>query len=281
MAAAMTPIPIHDLDDPRLAVYRSLKATNATRDLGAFVVEGEKLVERLLGSRFPTESVLLTDRHVDRLRAHIPADVPTYVVPFERVHDLVGFPFHRGALACGRRLPWPGWRELWGGAGPLRLVVCPRVSNPENLGSIARLGDAFAFDGVLAGPSCPDPLSRRVLRVSMGSALRLPILVVDDPLAAAEAMRRESGVAFLAAVAGEATPFEEVDAPGRLGVVLGDEDRGVDPAWMDFCDGAATIPMPGKAGSLNVSTAAAILLYHFRPRPPAAARSAGASSRAE
>jgi tRNA G18 (ribose-2'-O)-methylase SpoU len=261
----MTPIPIHDLDDPRLAVYRSLKATNATRSLDCFVVEGEKLVDRLLASRFPTESVLLTDRHVDRLRAAIPDEVPTYVVPYERVHDLVGFPFHRGALACGRRLPWPDWRSLWGGAaGPLRFVACPQVSNPENLGSIARLADAFAFDGILAGPSCPDPLSRRVLRVSMGSALRVPILTADDPLALAADMSRELGVAFFAAVAEDATPFDSVAIPDRLGIVLGDEDRGVDPAWVAACADSVTIPMPGRASSLNVSTAAAILLQHFR-----------------
>lgn len=263
----MTPIPIHDLDDPRLAVYRSLKATNATRDLGAFVVEGEKLVERLIASRFPTESVLLTDRHVDRLRATIPDGVPVYVVPFERVHDLVGFPFHRGALACGRRLPAPDWRALWGAAtGPLRFVVCPQVSNPENLGSIARLADAFAFDGILAGTSCPDPLSRRVLRVSMGSALRVPVATSGDLLGLAAEMQRDLGVEFLAAVAEEATPFEAVSPPERLGIVLGDEDRGVDPAWVASCSGAVTIPMPGQASSLNVSTAAAILLYHFRRR---------------
>ena len=60
--------------------------------------------------------------------------------------------------------------EIIARAGPrLTLVVCPRLSNPENLGAIARIGDVFGIDAILAGPSCPDPLSRRVLRVSMGS----------------------------------------------------------------------------------------------------------------
>lgn len=263
----MTPILIDDLDDPRIAVYRSLKATNATRDLDAFIVEGERLVERLISSRFPTASVLLTDRHLDRLRATIPRDVPVFVVPFEKVHDLVGFPFHRGALACGRRLPSPTWRELWGtSTDSLRFVVCPQVRNPENLGSIARICDAFAVDGILAGPSCPDPLSRRVLRVSMGSALRIPIVVADDLLGVAVEMERELGVEFFAAVAETATPFEEVSPPRRLGLVLGDEDRGVDPAWVEKSVRSVTIPMPGLASSLNVSTAAAILVYHFARR---------------
>ena len=58
----MARVAITDLDDPRIAIYRSLKATNQTRGLGQFVVEGEKLVERLLASRFPLVSVLVTDR---------------------------------------------------------------------------------------------------------------------------------------------------------------------------------------------------------------------------
>ena len=266
----MTITPIHDLDDPRLAVYRSLKATNATRDLNCFVVEGEKLVERLIDSRFPVESVLVTDRHLERMRARIPEGVPVYVAPFEKIHDLVGFPFHRGALACGRRLAPIDWRERWGrGAGPLRFAVCPQISNPENLGSIARLCDAFGFDGLLAGPSCPDPLSRRVLRVSMGSALRVPIVVVEDLLGLAAEMESVLRVEFFAAVAGDAEPFEGVPSPARLGLVLGDEDRGVDPAWVARCSRSITIPMSGKASSLNVSTAAAILLYHFSRRDAA------------
>jgi tRNA G18 (ribose-2'-O)-methylase SpoU len=261
----MRPERITDLDDPRLDVYRSLKATNRTRGLDLFVVEGEKLVERLLASRFPTASVLATDRRWPRLAATIPDDVPVFLVPFELVHTLVGFPFHQGVMACGRRLPWPDWRTLWpeDRAG-LRLVVCPRISNPENLGSIARLGDVFGIDGILAGPSCPDPLSRRVLRVSMGGALRVPIVASDRLPELASEIEAERGLTLLAAVADRsAEPFESAGRPARLALVLGDEDRGVEPEWLARCSRSITIPMPGDASSLNVSTAAAILLYHF------------------
>lgn len=261
----MNPELISDLDDPRLAVYRAMKATNQTRNLDHFVVEGEKLVERLLASRFPTASVLVTDRRWPRLAAVIPDHVAVYLVPYELVHELVGFPFHQGVLACGSRLPWPDWRSLWKpDRDRLNLVICPKISNPENLGSIARLADAFGIDGVLAGPSCPDPLSRRVLRVSMGSALKVPILVPDDLAAVAAEIQADLGATFLAAVADRiAVSFEEVGRPRRLALVLGDEDQGVDPEWVARCNVSVTIPMAGGASSLNVSTAAAILMYHF------------------
>ena len=120
--------------------------------------------------------MLVTDRHEPRLAARIPDDVPTYVVPHELVDAIVGFPFHRGVLACGETRPWPPLSEIVERAGRrLTLVICPRLSNPENLGAIARIGDVFGVDAILAGPSCPDPFSRRVLRVSMGSILRVPL----------------------------------------------------------------------------------------------------------
>jgi tRNA G18 (ribose-2'-O)-methylase SpoU len=266
----MPRLPITHLDDPRIAVYRSLKLTNQTRGLDHFVVEGAKLLERLLASRFPVVSALATDRSASLIEPMLPANIPLFVVPFEQIHAIVGFPFHRGVLACGQRVPWPKWEEtIAQGDRRLTLVVCPKLSNPENLGSIARIGDVFGLDAMLAGPSCPDPLSRRVLRVSMGSVLRLPIHVSPQLEETAERLMADHGVEFWAAVTGpSAEPFDSVERPLRLALVLGDEDRGVEPDWLSRCARQVTIPMRGQAGSLNVSVAAGILLYQLsKPRP--------------
>jgi tRNA G18 (ribose-2'-O)-methylase SpoU len=273
---------VSTLDDPRIAVYRSLKLTNQTRGLDQFVVEGEKLVSRLLTSRFPTVSILATDRFVHRLADNLPEHVAVYVVPLEQIHSLVGFPFHRGVLACGRRVAWPSCQEIvllacgrrvaWpscqeivhSAGTKLTLVFCPKLSNPENLGAIARIADVFAIDAIVAGPSCPDPFSRRVLRVSMGSVLRLPVLIADDPLDLADLIRRELDVEFWAAVASpQARPFDAIARPSRLALVLGDEDQGVSDEWIERTLQSVTIPMRPGASSLNVAVAAGILLQHL------------------
>jgi tRNA G18 (ribose-2'-O)-methylase SpoU len=256
---------ITDLDDPRIAVYRALKATNQTRGLDQFVVEGERLVERLVASRFPVVSVLATDRYLARIEERLPAYVPVYVVSFEQIHAVVGFPFHRGVLACAQRTAWPSADEILRRSdGRCTLVVCPRLSNPENLGAIARIGDVFGIDAILAGPSCPDPLSRRVLRVSMGSALRLPVLVADRLEETAGQLASAFDVEFWAAVADPLVDsFEQVSRPDRLALVLGDEDLGVEPDWLARCRRSITIPMRPGASSLNVSVAAGILLYNL------------------
>ncbi len=256
-------IPIDDLDDPRIAVFRSLKATNQTRGLDQFVVEGEKLVERLLESRFPMVSMLVTDRYEAGIRLVVPEEVPTYVVPHHLIDRLVGFPFHRGVLASAGRRPWPAIDEIVRSRdGPVTLVICPKLSDPENLGAIARIGDVFGIDGILAGAECPDPFSRRVLRVSMGSVLRIPVAVSERLSELVDGMIGHTGLELLAAVPDPAAvPYDQVARPFRLGLVLGDEDRGVERAWLEKCHKRITIPMREGARSLNVAVAAGILIH--------------------
>ncbi len=162
---------ITSLDDPRLEPYRNLKDTNRTRWAESFIVEGEKLVRRLIASRFPVESILLGERFESEFRPDVPEETAVYVLPDKLIEPLVGYKFHRGVLACGRRLPGPDLAELAPPGKPLALIICPEVQDPENLGSILRIASAFAADGVLVGRGSADPFSRRVLRVSMGAAL--------------------------------------------------------------------------------------------------------------
>ena len=262
----MTRVPIADLDDPRIAIYRQLKATNRTRWSGEFVVEGEKLLDQLLASPFPLSSVLVGDRHEARVADRVPAGVPLYVVPHAALDLLVGFNFHQGVLASGRRHPSP-WVDLSGLLAALgeraTLIVCPRLDNPENLGALVRLGDVFGVDAVLVGARCPDPLSRRVLRVSMGTALRLPVIASEDlEHDVARLVAHDGFTSVATVVTPDAEPLDTFRRPGRLALVFGSESVGLTPDWLARCDRRLTIPMRPGAGSLNVAVAAGIVLYH-------------------
>jgi tRNA G18 (ribose-2'-O)-methylase SpoU len=261
----MPRIPIADLDDPRLAIYRHLKATNETRVGETFVVEGEKLVDRLLASRFPVDSVLVTDRYEAHHAHKVPDDVPMFVIPHDQIEALVGYHFHRGVLACGRRRGWPDLDSTLLAMPPRAcVVVCPNLDKPDNLGAILRIADAFGVDAVLIGDACPDPLSRRVVRVSMGAALRLPVFVEDDLLGIMKRVRADHGFELIAADAHpDAEPLDRVPRPARLALALGSEAFGLDAGWLALADRRTTIPMRAGADSLNVAVAAGILLHHL------------------
>jgi tRNA G18 (ribose-2'-O)-methylase SpoU len=269
----MPRVPIDDLDDPRIASYRHLKATNLTRGGDTFVVEGEKLLNRLIESPFPLVSVLMTDRHEPRIAARVPEEVPRFVVPQALISRLVGFNFHRGVLASGRRRPWPHLADLVRATGrEATVVICPALHNPENLGTIVRIGDVFGVDAVVVGAQgCPDPLSRRVLRVSMGTALRLPVIDSADLVGDVERLRSEWGFQLAATVVDpDAEPLDAVRRPDRLALFLGSEGEGLGPEWVARCDRRITIPMRPGAESLNVAVAAGIVLYHLTTRRPRA-----------
>jgi tRNA G18 (ribose-2'-O)-methylase SpoU len=256
---------VETIDDPQLALYRDLKSPSAKRRGERFVVEGQLLAERLLTSEVQVESVLVEEGLADEWAAQVPAHVPLLVIPRCWVRDLIGFRFHRGVLACGRRPANADLRQLMQSAGDQATwVVCVGVQDPENLGGIIRSSAAFGVRGLLLGPDCADPFSRRVARTSMGANFRLPLIESDDLARDLSALRDEYGVQLVATVlAGDAERLPAVAPSGRMALLFGSEGFGLGPQWLALCGRRVTIPMRPDVDSLNVNVAAGIFLYHW------------------
>jgi len=261
----MPQIFVDSIDDPRLAAYRQLNQRNLTRQSGLFIAEGEKVVERLISSRFEVASLLAEAAFVERLAPQLPPDAPIYVARRELLEATIGFNFHRGVLACGRRQPPTQLAPLLAKLPPGRqtIVICDDVQDPTNLGSIIRATAAFGCAAVVLGSQCADPFSRRVLRVSMGTALHLPIVESRD-LAADLAALRAANYEIAAAVLEEsAEPLKTARRGERLALLLGNEAHGLAEEWLHWASRRLTIPMQLGVDSLNVAVAAAVMLFHF------------------
>ncbi|MFM7115477.1 MAG: TrmH family RNA methyltransferase [Planctomycetota bacterium] len=258
---------IERLDDARLDVYRDLKRTNATRWTEVFIAEGRLVVERLLAAKdWEVESVLVSAERLERIRDRLRPGVPVYVVSHAACSQLVGFNFHAGLMACGRRRRRNrvelagGWSER----GNVTLVACPQVSMPDNLGSIIRLAAAFRMDGVIAGPMSADAFSRRVVRVSMGNILSVPVFEPEDFEAELGRLIAEEGFeAVGASRSARAEPLRQFVRASKTILVLGNEANGLRGDWESLCRREVTIEMSSEVDSLNVSTAAGILMYHL------------------
>lgn len=259
-------VAIDSLDDARLDPFRSLKTSNATRDDDLFVVEGALLVERLLASRFEIVSILTHPGWFEAPKFEISPEAPVMTLPRPAMTELVGFSFHQGILACGRRRPWPSMAEIVGGVTEREktVVICPAIDNPENLGSIARTADALGVAAIVVGKESPDPLSRRVTRVSMGASLRLPILEFADVHQALDELA-SLGFEFVATLPGEGhVELLEFRRPERVGLLLGREREGLAPEFEARAGHKVTISMTPGADSLNVGVAAGVFLYWLR-----------------
>lgn len=260
----MSRIPIDDLADPRLAPYRELNQRNLIRGSGLFIAEGDKVTERLIASRYPVDSLLAEEDQAARLAPRLPDQTPIYVVSRKLLEATIGFNFHRGVLACGRRLPGPTVAEVAGddSASTATILVCPEVHDPTNLGSIIRTAAALGCQAMILGERSADPFSRRVLRVSMGAALQLPI-VESNNLAVDLVALRNRGYSLAATVLDPAAqPLRTFLPPPKLAILLGSEGHGLTPEWLGLCDRRITIPMALGIDSLNVAVAAAVMLYH-------------------
>jgi len=257
-------VPISDANDPRLEAYRNLKATNATRYSGRLIAEGDKLVHRLISSGLAIDSLLLAEPYVAEFSSLVPFETPLYVVAAPHIDQIVGFNFHRGVLASAARPENARLDEICRRSPRLTLVALPEVHDPENLGAILRISAVFGVDGIALGRDCCDPFARRVLRVSMGAAFRLPIAQCDDLGVELTRLQQETGLEAWATVTDRgAEPFDRIVRPDRLALVLGSEGHGLPPHWCRLCRRQVTIPMRTDFDSLNVSVAAGLLLYHL------------------
>jgi tRNA G18 (ribose-2'-O)-methylase SpoU len=263
----MPQFPIDSLDDPQLDPYRDLK--NPHRRSGAsesFICEGEKLVLRLLEGPCEVESVLCTVAARDRLATRFAPDLPVYVTSTAIISRLIGFQFHRGVLACGRRpaaLSLESLCHINPPPDPALVVLCPELRDPTNLGTIIRTTAAFGGMGLVAGQKGTDPFSRRVLRTSMGSVLRLPVVQTEDWTGVLVTLHA-AGFETIAAVLDPAAEVVDV-APRatRSALVFGNESAGLSPDLIGLCRRKVTMPMGDDVDSINVAVAAGIIIHHF------------------
>ncbi|WP_164101500.1 TrmH family RNA methyltransferase [Candidatus Laterigemmans baculatus] len=267
----MARIVIDSLEDPRLQPYRALNHRSSTARGSRFIAEGRLVVERLLASRYECASVLVEQgRHqawVESLEQSLEnSRKPSLEVLEIRSADLrqlTGFDFHRGVLACGIRPPMPTIDQLPPAADAGPLVVACGVTDAENLGSTIRSAAAFGVHSLVITPDAADPLSRRVLRVSMAAALRMTVYTADAPESDFRRLAAERGYRLVATtLAPGAKPLAEFHHDQRpLAILLGDEAQGLPPAILATATDQLTIPMRQGIDSLNVAVAAGITFY--------------------
>lgn len=135
-----------------------------------------------------------------------------------------------------------------------------RVQDPGNMGTLIRTAEAAGIGGIVALGGSVDVFSPKVLRSSMGSAFRLPILAN----ATAEqllALRESHGLQIVAAAGEGEIDYTDYDWQQPTLLLLGNEGRGVDAALMQQCDARLRIPLLNGVESLNVAAAGAVMLF--------------------
>jgi TrmH family RNA methyltransferase len=187
----------------------------------------------------------------------------------ERVFRKVAYREHPDGWLASFLLPVRRLEELRLGPAPL-LLVAEAVEKPGNLGAMLRTADAAGVGAVVACNPRTDWGNPNVVRASKGAlfAVQAAAAGTSDVLSWLRAQRSR----VVVAAPGAATRYTQANLRGPVAIVVGAEREGVSAAWLDGADEAVAIPMFGRVNSLNVSIAAALLLYEAvrqRSRPSA------------
>lgn len=266
----MNIVPLSDPLDDRLDPYRDMKREDVRRRGELFIAEGKLVVQRLLASRYETVSILAEPKRVDWVASLVKPETPILVVSAELIQEVAGFNFHRGLLACGRRITFEPSQQLLQATDPTQIALAAvAVNDLENLGSLIRTAAAFGIDRLILNRQSVDPLCRRVLRVSMGAALKMRFYDWESPEQWLQQNERQA-VWFTIATTlsddsipmGQVTGHPDFASRPKL-IVMGNEGDGLPASIQTACTVRAQIPMALGIDSLNVSVAGAIAIYEL------------------
>jgi 23S rRNA (guanosine2251-2'-O)-methyltransferase len=236
---------------------------------------------RALLERRPDEIVrahVLADAAAGRLAALVEA-LEAKRVRIERVDRreldrMTGGAAHQGIVvetSAAAEFTLTAFEELVISRGSdARLLVLDGVEDPRNLGACLRTADAARIDAVVVPRSRAAKLTPAARKTATGAAERVPLLYAP---AIAKVLRwlRSAGVRCIGADAEGSRPLFDARFAPPIALVLGGEGRGLKPATREACDELVAIPMYGGVESLNVSVAAAVMMYELlRQAPPTA-----------
>ena len=268
---------IKSIDDPRVDAFRDVRDRDLRGRDGLFMAESELVLRRLLRRPDRLHSLLISREKWTRLEsslANLPDSVPIYVADLDVMGDIAGFHVHRGVLALGQRPPahevsLDHVMEGLDSSSPSTLLLATGITNVDNMGSLFRNAAAFGIDAVVLDGSCCDPLYRKSIRVSMGHVLGVPWAVTEDWTGSLDRLRREWGFHLMAAECEQRSRcISTVEFPDHVGLIMGAEGSGLDDETLSACDSIVEIPMAREVPSLNVATAAAILMWERRRSLP-------------
>ena len=229
------------------------------------------MTRELVYGRNPVREALRGPRAVhevwvtERAAAHVPwlEHVPRHHVKLEReLTETAGTREHQGVIAWCDPFRYADARELVAGKDPL-LVCLDQVTDPQNFGAVVRSAEGAGATGVVVPAHGSARVTPAVAKASAGAVEHLPIAVVPN-LARYLAEIKGPALWVYAADAEGSLSLWTADLTGGIALVFGAEGKGVRPLVRRTCDGAISIPLSGRVGSLNVSVAAAVLLYEAR-----------------
>jgi len=260
-----SPLPaITSPTNPRVKAAVRLRDRRERESTGLTLIDGARELRQALAAGASVETVFVTQSQVrsDEARAALQDaedKVPDIVEVSEAVIAKLAFGDRSDGIVAIVRTGTTDLESMRLTSGVPLVVVVEGVEKPGNLGAILRTADGAGASGLIAADPLTDLFNPNAIRASLGTIFRVPLAAASSPATLDWLTTRD--IAPIAARVDGATPYTDVDMRRPVAIVLGREATGLSAAWDDPRVTAVRIPMLGTADSLNVSVAAAIMLY--------------------
>ena len=267
-------IEINDIAAPELDVYARTSEVQLFRyyepDLGIFIAESPKVIERALNAGYEPISFLVEHKDLEGEAKYILdkyPEIPVYTAEYDVLVKMTGYALARGMLCAMRRRQMATIEEICRNTS--RIAILENVVNPTNIGAIFRSAAALHMDAVLLTNGCSDPLYRRAARVSMGTVFQIPWTYFDKKTAwPDDGMKIVKDMGFKTVAMALREDSYSIDDPEllaeeKLAVILGTEGDGLASQTIADCDYTVMIPMSHGVDSLNVAAASAVAFWEL------------------
>lgn len=251
-------------DNQYIKLAASLRQKKYRDETGLFIVEGIRFAEEAIDSGWDIQFVMVSDavvseECVSRLTGDLlQNDCPVFTIPellYKRISETdtpqgISLVVRQDTKVLSDLLPM-NIQAPW--------LVLDRLQDPGNVGNMIRTADAAGAAGVILSGNCADVYAGKAARATMGSLFHLPVIKTTIK----ECLNFFAKWNLPAYVAGAeaATDYTSADLSGAFAIVLGNEGAGVGPEFRNHVNNALRIPLLGRAESLNVASAAAVILY--------------------
>lgn len=217
-----------------------------------FLIEGYHLIEAAYQTEQDVRTVIVEEGK--EAPAWMDQDHLVYVTT-QVFKEIAQTETPQGIIAVVKMAPLPQQNDQY-------VLLLDAIQDPGNLGTIIRTADAAGFSKIILGNGTVDMYNDKVIRASQGSIFHIPIEQAD--LTQAIPSLQTAGYEVWATTLARAQNYATLRPAKKTAILLGNEGSGVDDTLLELADALVKIPIYGKAESLNVSIAAAILMYHLR-----------------
>jgi 23S rRNA (guanosine2251-2'-O)-methyltransferase len=227
------------------------------------IVYGRNPVREALRGRRRVQRVFASERAAEEVWL---GGIETVIAEVWELEERCGSPDHQGICAEVGPYPYVDADSLLEPEDALVLAL-DEVQDPHNLGAVARVAEAAGCSGLVLPERRSAEVTPAVCRASAGAVEHLPIARVRNLADWLVSAKGRESLWVYGAEAEARVSYDRPDYRGRVVLVLGSEGRGLRPRVAESCDELVALPNRGQVGSLNVSTAAAALVYgilHFR-----------------